>query len=266
MKQIFTILLVLVLTNCKEAPKQSESVQKEVKIGVKEESNNYPEALNKVFEAHGSLKNWKNKRTLSFEIVNPDGNEKHTVDLYSRKDKVETPPVEIGFDGKDVWLLDEAKTYKGNAELYHNLMFYFYAMPFVLADSGINYKVAEDLVYDGKNYPGIHISYNDGVGASSKDDYYLYYDSETYEMAWLAYTFTYGTDEKSDKLSFIRYNDWADVNGAKLPKSITWYLNEGKSIKEVRKTVTFDNNILEETSRPDAFYAVPENANVILKH
>ena len=103
-------------------------------------------------------------------------NEKHTIDLHSRKDKVETPPVEIGFDGKDVWLLDEAKAYKGNAELYHNLMFYFYAMPFVLADSGINYKVAEDLVYDGKNYPGIHISYNDGVGASSKDDYYLYYD------------------------------------------------------------------------------------------
>ena len=264
MKRIFSILLVLGLTNCKEAPKESKPSEQVMKTEMPVKENNYPEALNKVFDAHGGLAEWKNKRTLSFELVKPDANEKHTVDLYSRKDKIEIPPSTIGFDGKDAWLLDEQKAYKGNANMYHNLMFYFYAMPFVLADSGINYGEAEDLEYEGKKYPGIHISYNDGVGASSKDDYFLYYDPETYEMAWLGYTFTFGTNEKSDKLSFIRYNDWDTFNGVKLPKSISWYTNEGRTIGEVRNTAQFSNISLEEASKPDAFYAIPENAKVIL--
>ena len=35
-------------------------------------------------------------------------------------------------------------------------------MPFVLADEAIRYDTAEDLEFEGKFYPGIHISYNDG--------------------------------------------------------------------------------------------------------
>ncbi|CAM4223282.1 DUF6503 domain-containing protein [Zobellia roscoffensis] len=266
MKIIVSTLVILTLLSCKEATKKDnvEPVEAETEI-TRAQENNYPEALIEVFDAHGGLKNFKSKRTLTFEIVKPSGNETHTVDLYSRKDKIEIPPVTLGFNGKDAWLLDKQKAYKGNAALYHNLMFYFYAMPFVLADPGIKYEVVEDLEYEGKNYPGIYISYNDGVGASSKDDYYLYYDSESHEMAWLAYTFTFGTDEKSDKLSFIRYNDWEDVDGVKLPKSITWHVNDGKTIKEPRKTVVFENSSLHEGSKPDAFYAVPGNAKVILK-
>jgi len=264
MKLFITILLALALTKCKEAPKKSASLKNESETEIIKESSPYPEALNKIFDAHGGLKNWRTKRTLSFDLVKPKGNEIHTVDLYSRKDKIKIAPATIGFDGNNVWLLDEQKAYKGNASLYHNLMFYFYAMPFVLADSGINYTTTEDLEYEGKGYPGVKISYNNGVGASSKDDYYLYYDPKTYEMAWLAYTFTYGSNEKSDKLSFIRYNDWEDVNGVKLPKSITWYVNDGKSIKEVKNTANFENSTLVETSKPASFYAVPKNAKVII--
>ncbi|MUH35865.1 hypothetical protein D9O36_08440 [Zobellia amurskyensis] len=262
MKQIFTILLVLGLTNCKEATKQTKPVEKETVT--EEVSNAYPKALNKVFDAHGGLNKWKSKRTLNFELVKPDGNEKHTIDLYSRQDKVEIPPISLGFDGSNVWLQNEQMAYRGNAALYHNLMFYFYAMPFVLADSGINYSETEDLVFEGKSYPGIQISFDDGVGASSKDDYFLHYDPETYEMAWLGYTFTFGKEEKSDKLSFIRYNDWANINGVKLPKSITWHVNEGKTIQGIRKTALFESITLDETSKPDTFYVMPENAKVIL--
>ena len=68
----------------------------------------------------------------------------------------------IGFDGKDVWKLDPKDTYKGDAVFYHNLFFYFYAMPFIVADNGIIYSETPNLEFDGVSYPGVRISYNPG--------------------------------------------------------------------------------------------------------
>ena len=53
-------------------------------------------------------------------------------------------------------------------------MFYFYAMPFILADDGIIYEDVAALKFEGKSYPGIKISYESGVGESPEDEYILY--------------------------------------------------------------------------------------------
>ena len=121
----------------------------------------------------------------------PDGKETHTTNLYSRKDRIDASNFSMGFDGEQVWLLDENGNYKGDPVFYHNLIFYFYAMPFILADNGIVYGETEDLVFQGKRYPGIRISYEVGVGTSYKDEYFIHYDPETYQMTWLGYTVTY---------------------------------------------------------------------------
>ncbi|MBD0778709.1 hypothetical protein HPE56_12980 [Maribacter sp. ANRC-HE7] len=264
MKYQVTLILLVLFFSCKEKPKEVQSdVTKIPEKHVSTEENEYPEALDKVFDAHGGLQNWRGKRTLEFEIPKPDAREWHTVDLYSRKDKIALPDATLGYDGENVWLLDEAKTYKGNAALYHNLMFYFYTMPYVFADKNINYKKAEDLVFEGKSYPGVHMSYNDGVGASSKDEYYLHYDPETYQMAWLGYTFTYGSDEPSDDVRWIRYEDWMRVSDMVLPKSITWYAYEGRMIKAPKRTVSFENVTVSEKAKPDGFYKKPEKAGIV---
>ena len=51
---------------------------------------------------------------------------------------------------------------KGIPKFYYNLMFYFYAMPFILADDGIVYEDVKPLDIEGKSYPGIKISYESG--------------------------------------------------------------------------------------------------------
>ena len=262
MKHVYLLVMLLIIASCKETPKETMPEPEAEKTEMTTEKE-YPEALSQVFDAHGGLDTWKSKRTLSFTIPKPDAPEANTIDLYSRKDKIEMPGVSMGFDGKEVWLKDMENAYEGNAAVYHNLMFYFYAMPFVLADDGIKYGDAEPLEYEGKSYPGIHISYNDGVGASPKDDYFLYYDSETYQMAWLGYTFTFGSDEKSDKVSYIRYADWAEVDGVKLPENLTWYANEGSTIKEAKDPVPFTEVSLSETAKPDGFYEMPAEARTV---
>lgn len=258
-----TILFALVFAvSCKEAVKKTETENKVSVEKVEEvQQNQYPEALLEVLNAHGGLQQWKNKKTLVFEIPKPDAREVHTIDLHSRKDKVEMPKATIGYDGQNAWVADNGD-YKGNAAMYHNLMFYFYAMPFVLADNNINYETTQALEFEGKNYPGIRMSFDDGVGASPKDEYYLHYDPDTFQMAWLGYTATFGADERSDKVSWIRYNDWMTADDIVLPKSISWYTVEDGELKEPRNTVSFENISVSEAAKPSGFYDRPENARI----
>ncbi|MCR9264748.1 MAG: DUF4292 domain-containing protein [Flavobacteriaceae bacterium] len=259
MKKITILALVLILGACKPNDKQ-EAAQGSVPEKLTEDTSNYPNAMMQVFDAHGGLELWKQQRTLSFGIPHSDNPETHTVDLWSRRDRVDSKGVSMGFDGTEIWLLDPESTYKGDAAFYHNLMFYFYAMPFVLADDGIVYNEADALAFEGKEYPGVRIAYESGVGVSSKDEYYIHFDPDTYQMAWLGYTVTYRTGEKSDNVKWIRYDDWQTVNGLVLPKSITWYNYEGNTILDPKSTVVFTDVALGTTPKPKEFYAKPEGA------
>lgn len=265
MKYAVLVMLFIGLTSCKEAKKTNQStleVDNSAKVEQLELSK-YPQGLVKIFNAHGGLNNWKNKKSLVYQIPKPGNTETHTTNLYSRKDKIEGTDFSMGFDGDKVWLMDSDSSYKGDPVFYHNLMFYFYAMPFVLADDGIVYGAAEDVMFDGKTYPGISISYNPGVGTSYKDEYFVHYDPETFQMAWLGYTVSYRSGEKSNTVKWIRYNDWMKVSDIILPKSLSWYSYEGKTMKESQNTVLFENVVLSETAKPDSFFEKPPQATFV---
>jgi hypothetical protein len=251
------------MLSCKEATKEIKAELEAPEITANVDGSSYPEALQKVFKAHGGLDNWKNKRTISFEIPKPDKTEKHTIDLYSRNEKIEMEGVSMGSHGADIWLLDEKKAYKGDAVFYHNLMFYFYAMPFVLSDDGINYSAAEAFEFEGTSYPGIRISYNEGVGVSSKDEYFVHYNPATFQMEWLGYTVTFRSGEKSENVKWIRYNNWMDVDGVLLPKSLTWYDYEGRVIKTPREPLNFENVTLSESTQQADFFNKPKDATIV---
>jgi len=264
MNKVLITTLAFVVFACKDAPKQEIKMDSLEKMEQEVIQNNYPENLFKVFEAHGGLDKWKEYKTLSFDIQNPEFTETQIIDLYKRTDKISTPDYSLGYDGNDVWLLDKEGRYEGKPKFYHNLMFYFHTMPFVFADSGLNYKEIPALEVDGVTYPGYEISYNSGIGASSKDEYYLHYDADTFQMKWLGYTVTYFSKEDSDKISWINYGEWVKVEELLLPKAITWQVVEHGEIKGPAKTVNFENTSLSKSAMPNDFYAKPENARVIM--
>ena len=185
MKYLTIFIISLAVLSCKEESKQSKEVTTDPAAEQMAIDSQYPEALQKIFDAHGGLDQWRSFRNLTYEIPKDKYSELHTINLYSRKDRVDTPDYSMGFDGKDVWLKDPENKYEGDAVFYHNLMFYFYAMPFVLADDGIVYSYTEDLQFEGKNYPGIGIGYQANIGTTPKDEYYIHYDPDTFQMTWL---------------------------------------------------------------------------------
>lgn len=265
MKRFIIALSLISIIACKETTKSAETNDEKSEEAMIESAKNYPQEVTAIFEAHGGLNAWRANRTLSYIMPKPNGDEQQTIDLYSRNEKIETPNFSMGYDGKDFWLADENEAYKGNPIFYHNLMFYFYAMPFVLADDGINFSETQNLDFEGKSYPGIRVSYDDGVGVSSKDEYYLHYDPDTNQMAWLGYTVTYRSGEKSDNVKWIRYDDWLDVNGLILPNSMTWHKVEEGKIGVAASTRKFTNVMLSAAPNSTEFYTAPENAKIVTK-
>ncbi len=252
MKQLILLFgLITFLSACQNTKKDNATTSDHNSIQKPE--IDYPDDLDKVFDKHGTIAQWKKMKTLSYELVNEKGNEKQIIDLVERREVIKSPTFTSGYDGKDYWV-EADSTYKGNAKFYTNLIFYFYAMPFVLSDEGINYTLADPLTFEGIEYPGYKISYGDGIGLSSKDEYYIHYNAETNEMAWLGYTVTFHSGESSKKISWIRYNDWKSFNGLKLPNSMTWYTVEDGKITTPKKVRSFTNvNISEQASEPSIF-------------
>lgn len=224
----------------------------------------YPESITKVFDAHGGVDTWNAMQSLVFTMKKPSGDEVTTTDLKNRTSLIEMPKHTIGFNGKDVWLTSKDTTaYKGNPKFYYNLMFYFYAMPFVLADDGIMYEETTPLVFEGQTYPGIKIGYEAGIGESPEDEYILYYNPETYKMEWLGYTVTFFSKEKSKEFHFIKYSNWQTVNGLLLPETLTWYKYENNLPTEKRNDLKFTDVKLSKEKLDAFIFEIKEGATVV---
>lgn len=264
MKKITLLLVVFVLLlSCKEDKKEHDPVIHD-EVSVSDLNNatlHYPVSLEQVFNTHGGIDRWNDMSTLQFDLVNQDKVETHTTTLSDRKSHIKSENWEIGFDGTDVWKLEQQENaYQGDAVFYYNLMFYFYAMPFVLADAGINYEELKAAELEGEVYEAIRISYDEGVGNSPKDEYILYYQPETHQMAWLAYTVTYNQDESNEDWRYIKYSEWQEVNGFTLPKTLTWYtVIDGKPV-QARNYRNFENIRITESESDDSMFDMPDGA------
>ncbi|MGM5469945.1 DUF6503 family protein [Flavobacteriaceae bacterium LMO-SS05] len=259
--KLLVFVAIIFMYSCKE--KNAKNIEK------LEESPNvtlrvYPDHISKVFEAHGGLAVWKQMQTLEFTIPGKNGTEVNRVDLKSRKTLIDMPNHTMGFDGSEVWLYKkDTMAFKGNPKFYYNLMFYFYAMPFVLADDGIHYKDADPLIFEGKTYPGIKISYDSSVGESPDDEYILYYDQVDHKMAFLSYTVTFFSKEKSKEFHFIKYGNWQNINGLLLPESLEWYNVENNIPTTKRNDLKFLDVALTNQKMNSEIFKSPEGAEIL---
>ncbi|QNJ98382.1 DUF6503 family protein [Constantimarinum furrinae] len=266
MKTIMLCLFsLLILASCKDEKKDEMPVIHDT-VAVEDlpKKKEYPEVMNTVFEAHGGLATWNKFNNVCFEMDGKNGTEVHTISLPNRHTKIETEDWTIGYDGTDVWLLEnKPDSYKGNARFYHNLMFYFYAMPFILSDDGIIYEILPSAELKGKNYDAVKISYNSGVGDSPEDEYIIYVDPDTRQMEWLGYTVTYTDQVKSNDWHYIKYDKWQSVNGVMLPEKLTWYNVKDNKPTGEKSDMRFKKVTATETILAASTFKKPDGAVVI---
>jgi hypothetical protein len=251
------------MISCKNDNSKSENPTTDTTSLKPTEHREFPAFIDSLFTKHGGYDTWQQLNYLTFGIQKPTGLETHQIDLKRRRDKMTTDKFSLGFDGKAVWLKQDSTFFKSNPKFYHNLMFYFYAMPFVLGDKGINYGEVEDLVYEGKTYKGVKISYESNVGDSPEDNYYLYVDTQTGRMAWLAYTVTFFSGAPSDKLSYIHYAGWDTFGGLLLPTRLEWHEFKDGKLGGIANTVNFSNISIRETIPTDVDFSKPEGSVIV---
>lgn len=221
--------------------------------------DHHSEQLSKIFAAHGGYALWREMQLMRFQLAN---GEKHTVSLWDRRDKVVGETRSLGFDGQQLWIYPDSLEIN-DAMFYHNLYFYFAAMPFVVGDEGAYYEHLGMRELDGKNYEGVKVSFGSGIGVSDLDSYILWYDPSTGAMEWLMYTATFGADEPKDQYSLIHYAEWEDVNGLKMPSKIQWHVFEEDSVGASKGEAVFADWSLSRGAPADHLLNIPKGAKVL---
>ena len=222
------------------------------------------DALDRGIAAQGGLTTWHTYHTLEYEQVQGNRRVQHLIDLQTRKTLQTGEAYQLGYDGNDVWVAPSLDAFPGNPRFSNGLDFYFFAIPFVLADPGTNREPLGRVMVDGAEYEAVKISFDAGVGASPDDYYIVHFDAETHRLHVLLYTVTYRSREPNENYNARVYEEWQEVGGLVLPRKVTSYRwdNEQRRLGEKRRETYYDNVKLS-TERPDAMlFAPPEGAEI----
>ena len=222
------------------------------------------DALDRAIAAHGGMDLWRSAGTLMFSVVRGESEATSIVDLGTRKARISAKDYEIGFDGEDVWIMPGLEAFPGSPSFYNGLDFYFFGMPFVLADPG---TIREDLgrvTVGGQPYHAVRVSFEKDVGSSPEDHYVAHFDVESHQLRFLLYTVTYSTGVPNEDYYVRAYDEWQDVQGLLVPLRSTSYAwnRELQEFGEKRSESVY-RNVFMDTAPPNAMiFVAPEGAVV----
>lgn len=258
MKKVLLLIIIISQIACESKQQSREANTKTTQeIALGDNTSHHIPEITRVFAAHGGFDTWSELKTLSYEM----GGSTTLVELQNRHIRTESEGQTVGFDGEKVWVYPASED-ADQQKMRYNLMFYFYAFPFVAGDPGVNYQVLSPITLQGKDYNAVKISYDAGVGNAPNDTYIICSDTETDQMEWLLYTATFGGAPK-DNYSLIKYADWQEFGGVKLPTQLQWYLYEDGKVGGPRgEAVTFENIRVSTEYPAMEKFTMPEGAAV----
>lgn len=95
------LAVILIFLSCKESLKNRETKAVEKKEVIQNPLPSYPLVLEQVLNAPRGLERWKSFRNLSYVIPKGDIQETHTINLVTRRDRIDfSCDLALGFDGK----------------------------------------------------------------------------------------------------------------------------------------------------------------------
>lgn len=270
MKNYLIVVLVLALM----AACTSKSAQPETNSDVVAEKSSaatpkidmsaYPELFQKALNAHGGLEAWKSFAGLTYTINSTLGGEKaekHIVNLWNRQVRIESNDYTIGMDGKEVWITPSKEAFGPiPPRFYHNLLFYFFAIPPVLADPGAIYEDLGERIIEDKTYRALKVTYEQGVGDASNDFYIAHFNPETFQLELLLYTVTYFEGAKTEKYNVLLYDEWQTVDGLVVPAYMEGHFFEDGKIGDLRYKVDFTNVTFSNEQPEPSQFNMPEEA------
>ena len=223
-----------------------------------------PTLLEQSLAAHGGLSQWQDQQLLEYDVYRQGEFVDHQlIALGPRKVLLSNDTYKIGYDGTDYWIGPDTTVFEGDVRFYHNLQFYFMALPFLFADPGIRYEVLEPRDFQGETYDVLRITFEPGVGDSSEDEYIAYLDPDSHQLTLLLYTVTYFSGEPEQNYNARWYQAWQEVNSLLLPQKVISYRWNDGELGEERGTTEYRNVTLDTISPDESMFLAPTEAVVV---
>jgi hypothetical protein len=225
-------------------------------------SGGQPGPLEETYEAHGGLDRWSQQGQMSYrmigfpltpQVAKPS---RSTVDLRTRRNRIESDGFTVGFDGQHAWSTPGPDAVGLPPRFFSLGSFYFHGMPFVFADPGVILEDMGTATFKGKPYRHVQARFADGVGHSNDDDYNLFIDPKNGRLALINHSVT---EIGVDRVTWT-FDEWQWANGLLVPARVTYYAGwnpeePGDGATYVVEDVVFDLN-----SPADDYYAPPADA------
>ena len=172
--------------------------------------------------------------------------------------------VQFGWTGETAWAMPDTAAMPTNARFWALTPYYFVAMPFVLADPGVNLEEAGQMEAEGQTYDLVHVTFDAGTGDAPDDYYYLMLDPETRQVGGVRYAVSYPgfVPEGEHAPERIMFYDGAQTaDGITLQEGFRSFMWTGDGPGEAAAEGTVTNvAFLPET--PDSLFAMPDGAMV----
>ncbi len=222
------------------------------------------DALDLAIAAHGGMEVWQSYGGLSFDIQRGATSVANLVDLRTRKALMTGDDYTIGYDGEQVWITPDLDSFASSPRFYNGLDFYFFAIPFVLADPGTRRENLGRVSIGNEEFDAVRISFDEGVGASPGDYYVAHFDPETHLLRLLLYTVTFFSGEPNENYNVRTYDEWQEVGGLLVPLTASSYAwdSEAGSLGEKRGEASYANVSLVPEQPDAATFARPDGAEV----
>lgn len=228
-----------------------------------------PDALQQSLTAHGGLDVWSQYGTLEYDFTRVrDGSEirdHQLVDLVARRLRITADAYTIVHDGSDVGIVPgvDALDYGPGPRFYSMTYFYFFALPFVLADPGTTHEAMGTETVDGTTYEVVRVGYESGVGDAPDDVYLAYIDAETHQLAFVRYSVTYGDIAQDEPNSTIYFREWTETGGLVVPARATFHPWDDGAPGEQVAEVRYENITFASERPPDDTFVMPAEAEMI---
>lgn len=236
------------------------------------------EAGNIVWEsikAHGGLTRWFANGPIFFRFKYEPLGERTTRDTYQTVDTWSSmarhyyavdEAKQFGWTGEQAWYVSQDDKLDINPRFWSLTPYYFIAMPFVLADPGVNLEYLERQTLGDEEFDVVKATFGEGVGDAPDDYYIVYFDTETRHVHGLRYIVSYKgffPDGGHSPEKFMRYEGRQRVEGITLAKNFPtykWNKDEGTIGEKVTAI-----EMSEVEFKPDVkkeYFEVPDEAKI----
>ena len=223
-------------------------------------------------QAHGGLVTWYSGGPLRFRFdYRPVSGKRprdtqNLVDPWSARAVHTTPSgARFGWDGSEAWtLVPEGVDFAMNARFWSLTPYYFVAIPFVLADPGVQLALEGQATFGGEPYDLLRATFTDGTGDAPDDFYVLYLHPETHHVRAIRYVVSYPGfypegGHGAEKL--MAYDGAQNVGGVQLPTGFRTFTFDGTKAGELVTEIGFEN-VAFDPAAPESAFAKPEGATV----